>query len=239
MRNTKEFKDATLHGYDISPDMFPKEPPAGILFDTLDAKKPVPEKLHQTYDLVHVRLLVGAMQPDDWQKVAANLSKLLRPGGWLQWEEFNITSTTYFRNYPESTFETADRLSKMFIKANLDRFAQGWNTLHDDMATAGLEPVIRDIVSSDRLADTRQRITAAGMPAIMAWARKMKVMEPEELDKAERQAYLDIKSGGYYRNEIYVFCGKKPEAQSQHRRMRRRNRMIDSKLKRRQTAVKK
>ncbi|OAA62716.1 hypothetical protein SPI_04256 [Niveomyces insectorum RCEF 264] len=55
-----------------------------------DALQPFAPALHGQYDLVHVRLLVLALRAGDWAPLAANLLTLLRPGGWLVWEEVDL-----------------------------------------------------------------------------------------------------------------------------------------------------
>lgn len=44
------------------------------------------------YDLVHVRLVMLAIEKDP-STVIQNLSMLLKPGGCLQWEELDVTQT--------------------------------------------------------------------------------------------------------------------------------------------------
>lgn len=48
-------------------------------------KKPFPAEIHGKYDLVHVRMLVAAMLPEEWEPAVRNLTQLLKPGGFLQW----------------------------------------------------------------------------------------------------------------------------------------------------------
>jgi SAM-dependent methyltransferase len=83
-----------LDGFDISTAKFrPKDKlPANVKLQCGDARSPFPEELHGQYDVVHVRLVVLALKADEWAKVAANLLPLLRPGGWLFWEETSMTS---------------------------------------------------------------------------------------------------------------------------------------------------
>ncbi|KAL1998550.1 hypothetical protein VTN02DRAFT_5977 [Thermoascus thermophilus] len=54
------------HGFDISADQFPSADGRGDLhFSVQDAMKPFPAEHLNRYDLVHVRLLIGALK-DEW-----------------------------------------------------------------------------------------------------------------------------------------------------------------------------
>lgn len=203
---------AVLDGYDISSAMFPSATPDKTSLKELDMKKPVPKELHAKYDLVHARMLVAAMLPGEWTAVVANVAQLLKPGGWLQWVECDMTGTKHLRSGVDSRVEAARRSSHMFRAALGERFQHGWNNLPGDMEAAGLMSIIRDCASTDRLPETRERQTANGMRAIFAWMRKTGAMAGEELERAEKEAYADIKSGCYCRFEIHVICGQKPPA---------------------------
>ncbi|KAJ5097826.1 hypothetical protein N7532_004827 [Penicillium argentinense] len=77
------------HGFDISDAQFPSTPEE-IDFTVQDVTRPLPLQHQSRYDLVHVRMLVGAIKVSDFKTVLANLITLLKPGGYLQWVEFDI-----------------------------------------------------------------------------------------------------------------------------------------------------
>ncbi|PYH44435.1 class I SAM-dependent methyltransferase [Aspergillus saccharolyticus JOP 1030-1] len=85
---------AELHGFDISSAHFPtpRELPANVVLDTWDALGPVPEHLHGQYDLVHCRGMMLYIQGGDPSRLLANLALLLKPRGWLQWEELDVVN---------------------------------------------------------------------------------------------------------------------------------------------------
>lgn len=182
----------------------------------LDAKKPLPKDLHGKYDVVHVRMLVAAMLPHEWTTVVRNLAELLKPGGFLQWEECDFVSVKYMRNFDDSSVERARFIGNTFRDGLRERFEHGWSTLPQQMRDAGLTGVLSDMVSSDRIPETRQKLTETGMRAIFAWARLMSErgapgsMTSDQLDELEKGAYEDIKSGCYVRYDIHVACGQKP-----------------------------
>ncbi|KAJ5948605.1 hypothetical protein N7454_001912 [Penicillium verhagenii] len=80
------------HGFDISSQQFPKKR-ENIQFSIHDITKPFPEEHWGRYDLVHVRLLIAAIDESDYRSAIANINAILKPGGFLQWEE--IDEETY------------------------------------------------------------------------------------------------------------------------------------------------
>ncbi|KAL4807459.1 LaeA-like methyltransferase [Aspergillus unguis] len=84
---------AYYHGFDISAAQFPTDEPANMRFSVHDITKPFPDEHLGRYDLVHVRLLVAAIEEPDYRLAIDNLAAMLKPGGYLQWEE--IDEETY------------------------------------------------------------------------------------------------------------------------------------------------
>lgn len=64
------------YGFDISPDQFPADS-GQIQFSVHDITKPFPKEYLNRYDLVHVRLLVAAIDESDYQAVIANVQSIL------------------------------------------------------------------------------------------------------------------------------------------------------------------
>ena len=85
---------ARLDGFDLVTTKFRTKDKlaANIRLRQGDILSPFPEELWGQYDVVHVRFLVLALKAEQWSEAAANLMTLLRPGGWLFWEETSITS---------------------------------------------------------------------------------------------------------------------------------------------------
>ncbi|KAI0096805.1 S-adenosyl-L-methionine-dependent methyltransferase [Nemania sp. FL0031] len=219
LRLRTSYPDAILDGSDISTALYPPKEslPRNVTLTVLDAKQPFPEDLHGKYDLVHVRLLVAAMLPEEWDTVVRNLCLLLKPGGYLQWEECDFIGVKYIRGKVDSSVDSARFIGYAFRDALRERFQHGWSTLPKNMTDAGLTSVVSDIVSSDRLPETRDKLTITGMQAIFSWARLMTErgvegsLSNKELDSLEKKVHEeDIKSGCYVRYDIYVFCGQKP-----------------------------
>ncbi|KAI2634468.1 S-adenosyl-L-methionine-dependent methyltransferase [Xylaria nigripes] len=218
LRIRESYPEGDFLGLDISPAGFPEPTtlPDNVTLSIQDVKKPIPEELHGKYDAVHVRMLVAAMLPTDWKLVVANLKQMLKPGGYLQWLECDFVGTKHLRWRLDSSVDSIQILGRAFAATFQGRLQHGWNTLPAHMEAAGLCDVSRDIVSSDRLPETRERSTLNSTLAILSTLRLMAerkepgAMTFEEIDALENRAYEDIKSGTYVRYDIHVIIGRKP-----------------------------
>ena len=62
--------------------------PGNVTFGTHDVFDDVPEEYLGKFDLVHVRLMqVILFKPGAGNIVARNLARMIKPGGWMQWQE--------------------------------------------------------------------------------------------------------------------------------------------------------
>jgi SAM-dependent methyltransferase len=83
-----------LDGFDFDISKFPPQESlkSNVHLDYLNILEPFPDKLKGTYDLVHVRLVMFGLKADEWEPAAANLLTLLKPGGYLLWDELSYGS---------------------------------------------------------------------------------------------------------------------------------------------------
>ncbi|KAI1177701.1 S-adenosyl-L-methionine-dependent methyltransferase [Nemania sp. FL0916] len=81
---------AQLDGFDINPINFPHPaylPPTVTLSQLDILAKPLPAHLLGKYDVVHIRSFVSVIADADLTPVLSIAWELLKPGGYLQWEE--------------------------------------------------------------------------------------------------------------------------------------------------------
>ncbi|EMD01081.1 hypothetical protein BAUCODRAFT_29465 [Baudoinia panamericana UAMH 10762] len=80
-----------IHGFDIDLKQAPPPQwlPDNLKLDTLDALAEIPEHLRGKYDVVHLRLFVFVVENDDPMPLIRNMMTMLKPGGYLQWEEYD------------------------------------------------------------------------------------------------------------------------------------------------------
>ena len=221
---------AQLHGFDISDVQFPSptELPSNVHFHTTNALQPFSEEHHGQFDLVHLRLLVCALEKDDWIKVATNVSQLLKPGGVIQWEEASFVNTnSAYRSGPASG--TGSSLAKCSGTAGLNaiftrnfalqqhRLSYGWSTLGQVLPRAGLVDVESETVASDRVPGLRRdtsELTLAACKAILETCLKKGVEGAPDANEVQRlyeHAADDIAKGAYITFGIWVWVGRKPD----------------------------
>ncbi|KAI0593877.1 hypothetical protein F4775DRAFT_606957 [Biscogniauxia sp. FL1348] len=83
--------DVRLHGFDISADMYPHRSwlPRNLEFSASNLLlDPAPEFLGK-FDIVHVRLILSVVGSGSPRPVINHIKKLLKPGGYVQWDELD------------------------------------------------------------------------------------------------------------------------------------------------------
>lgn len=211
------YPSASLEGFDISSTLFPPQEtlPPNASLAVLDIKQPFPKEMHGKYDLVHARMLITAMLPEEWGPVVRNLVTLLKPGGFIQWEECDFLHAEYLANKPGARLEKTRHIADLFRAAQRERFEKGWNTLPQEIRDAGLTAVVSEAVPSDKDPETRESITMSILSLCFTWARLMRErgapgsMSTDELAVLERQVSDEIKSGCYFKYSIHITCGRK------------------------------
>ncbi|KAL8407951.1 hypothetical protein RB594_006671 [Gaeumannomyces avenae] len=83
-----------VNGVDISPLMAPEEPPENVVLDVDDLNRAGLSFEHNTFDIVHSRMVAGGIHADRWPRYIRDIRHVLQPGGWCQMVEiyFNAQS---------------------------------------------------------------------------------------------------------------------------------------------------
>jgi len=79
-------------GFDISDAQFPQNSGPDIDFVVQDMTKPFPVQYHNRYDIVHVSLIFIAIPRAQIDAAVENTLALLKPGGYIQWDEMELAS---------------------------------------------------------------------------------------------------------------------------------------------------
>lgn len=204
-----------LDGFDISDTLYPSPTtlPANVSLTLQDARRPFPGILRQTYDFVHVKLMVSGLEKDDWEVVAANASHLLKPGGAIQWAEADFLGSAYLRGGSETIPRALEHVGRRFHVGMGHRLRYGYSTLPAALELQGLCHVLQDIVASDRVPETREALTRVSYDGIFGWAHKLHdenlagAWTLQEIEDLKAKIEKEIKGGGYCRYEIYVTMG--------------------------------
>ncbi|GFF41294.1 hypothetical protein IFM61606_05090 [Aspergillus udagawae] len=108
-----------LDGFDIdlANAPLPEWLPPPITLRQLSIFETVPSDLHGKYDVVHLRLLVLVVQNSDPLPIINQAYQMLKPGGYIQWDDLN---------YPDSEVVKGNAMSDVATPAHdaFLRFAQ-------------------------------------------------------------------------------------------------------------------
>ncbi|KAI1170960.1 S-adenosyl-L-methionine-dependent methyltransferase [Nemania sp. FL0916] len=137
---------ARLDGLDVSLEATtPTEwLPSNVSFREWDIKQEPPEDLVGQYDIVHVRLLIFVLLDDEIPSVLQRLMKLLKPGGYLQWDEADISSSRIEKARPDNKVEAVTKM--FYLSQRLDsRLKPTWVPRLGELAeSAGMSDVKMD-----------------------------------------------------------------------------------------------
>lgn len=111
----REYPTAQLDGFDINTSQAPPKQwlPPNITLKTWNIFDDVPQHMIGIYDVVHVRLLVLVVQKGDPRKILRNLICMLKPGGYIQWDELNYPGTHVKNSSNSSLTPALDELREM------------------------------------------------------------------------------------------------------------------------------
>ena len=111
-----EEPDVNFVGFDITAKQFPSKEIPNIKFVVHGVFQPFPQECQGKFDLVNVRLLTYALTTDSIQTAVENVAQLLRPGGYVQWEETDIVEAWKTIETPE-----ARKAVRYILKERLER----------------------------------------------------------------------------------------------------------------------
>ncbi|KAE8354505.1 S-adenosyl-L-methionine-dependent methyltransferase [Aspergillus coremiiformis] len=94
-----------LHGFDISATQYPFSkdisPSHELHLSVHDMRHRFLPEHRGRYDLIHLRLLVGALKEEDYARSMRNIYELLKPGGYLQWDDCDTTAFSTAESSPD------------------------------------------------------------------------------------------------------------------------------------------
>ena len=170
---SKAFPNFNIVGFDISPAQFPPKHvlPSNVSLQLHDLRNPFPPEMHESFDVVNLRLLVLAMADQDaWTSAVQNLRTILKPGGWIQWVDGDFESVSNVVRTGDANTHSVEALKKglgWFLSLTKPRLQDVREKLLYAFWDAKLKDVEVDTVASDRLPEmrnlaTKMEIGAAG-----------------------------------------------------------------------------
>lgn len=186
---------------------------AGVKFVHGDILKGLPFE-DGTFDLVHMRFFTGALKKDEWPVAAKELSRIMRPGGWVQMVEPDGT----LRSERGITDTIAD-WNQRGMRGSLAKRGGDPNAgpkLHEFMAEAGLENIDNKAksapmnskvgpVGAHMNADYQALITTLAPVLAQSWD-----MTPDEVVEWGRKVMADCDSVEGFHN-FHTAVGQKPQ----------------------------
>ncbi|OAL37521.1 hypothetical protein AYO20_03028 [Fonsecaea nubica] len=156
MQVAEEYPHAQVEASDISLGLAPPKPdlPPNLSVTKWSFFDPVPEHWKGAFDLVHIRLVIQVFGGNqDPRAVLEKFVSMLKPGGYLQWDEYDYfeadKNNVYSANDPTRipNPEVTHNSSTQLWKIMMNTFQ--WPTEHFDRlpryyADAGLENVVAD-----------------------------------------------------------------------------------------------
>ncbi|KAL7620320.1 hypothetical protein AAE478_009314 [Parahypoxylon ruwenzoriense] len=117
---SKKGVSARLDGYDINPVMFPAAAflPQSITLKKFDVlSQSLPDDMIGAYDVVHIRAFVSIIVNSNVTPLLSTAMALLKPGGWIQWEESSADGFLVRSPSPDVSKATCDTISHMLKAA--------------------------------------------------------------------------------------------------------------------------
>ena len=111
----RAFPGVQIHGFDIDLSQAPPQQwlPLNTTLQYWNIFEDVPEELVGKYDIVHVRLLILVIEGGDPRSVLRHLLKLLKPGGYLQWDDIDCPGMCVKTVDPSVTAPSLEKLREM------------------------------------------------------------------------------------------------------------------------------
>ncbi|KAM0720820.1 hypothetical protein Q7P37_003105 [Cladosporium fusiforme] len=120
-------------------------PPAGwtppnVSYKQCDALAPAPDNMLARYDVIHLRHFVTVVRGSDPIKLVESLISMLRPGGWIQWSEWDIGTTYLTKADPETPSENIEKIGRFLEEIKTTSKLGNWAPqLESNFIQAGLQ----------------------------------------------------------------------------------------------------
>ena len=107
-----------LDGLDISFGQMPPREwlPRNVNLRLADVFRPPTEDMIEKYDVIHIRHFVCVVKENDPAPLLKNLLRMLKPGGWLQWDEWDVLNRHFVKASPSNSQSSIDQLEEEFAE---------------------------------------------------------------------------------------------------------------------------
>lgn len=211
-------------GTDISDAQYTRSisrAPSNVSFRTLNILDPIPEDLQGSFDVVHMRHLAIAFTGEQFITAARHALSLLKPGGWIQWQDVHVPSTRIIQLVPGASIAHNVTLLDAAINITLryGKIGDFVPRLSETLTQVGFEACWTDTFSTDRDPATRLMNTDTHSRAVYSTMKHTAMTDPEsewtveQVDESWARCREELKDGKiYYRSETVIVTGRRPAA---------------------------
>ncbi|RAK98493.1 UMTA methyltransferase family protein [Aspergillus ibericus CBS 121593] len=209
----RERPDTFLEGLDMTLEKAPAVEwlPANITLREWNLHDEVPPELEGKFDVVHLRLLIIVVENGDPSPIIRKVARMLKPGGWIQWDEYSLQGMRVVKARPEVKTEALESLGQ-FWDAN---GRQDWvDHLPDSLEKEGFTrtqityygPLLEYLRAEDEAFIVTCEETAHTL------ASKGQVDAAKDLYQLAQQGSLEILAGAALATNKVVCIAQKPAA---------------------------
>ncbi|KAI1126419.1 S-adenosyl-L-methionine-dependent methyltransferase [Nemania abortiva] len=201
-----------LQGLDISFAATVPKPmlPSNVTLHQWNVKDPVPATLIDRYDVLHIRHFMFVLLDDEVSAVLARLVQMLKPGGFLQWGEHDLTALRIATISADTKIEAHQELRRATLSQD-KRLTPTWvPRLPDLFSAAGLVAVQHDVKEAPphiALAMHECSMSLHELIARQAGNKELLARVQDLLPKAARET----RDGAYYAWPMWTVVGRKAE----------------------------
>ncbi|KAL5363156.1 S-adenosyl-L-methionine-dependent methyltransferase [Aspergillus floccosus] len=211
----RQLPNAKFHGFDISSEQYPAPGflPPNVSLSKLDILAEIPEQYREKFDVVHARLLVQVVNQagSDPVPVIKNMMKLLKPGGYLQWEEPNddASKRPIVKADPANSSENAEKLLQGLDARFRAATPASWSVaLAETFKEQGLQNVVREEFSTDTYLLLLDQTNYLGLFGELI--SKLKGDIRDDLTRLHANTVVEARNGLSWKVRRFVFVGQKP-----------------------------
>ncbi|KAL1635666.1 hypothetical protein SLS58_010169 [Diplodia intermedia] len=195
-----EYESARILGNDLSP-IQPAFVPPNVHFE-IDDIEATPWTHTRKFDYIHARYLLGAIR--DWPGLVARCAAALRPGGWLELQDFTMQVYATDGSLPADSYlstylrETLEGMRAMGVEPEPGEKLRGW------VEGAGLENKQVGLFNLANFADGLEGFSMRILTGLRGWKKEEVEVHVAELRKELKNRAI------HPQHDMYVVYGQKP-----------------------------
>lgn len=217
---------ADCHGFDISAAQFPPHEEldqqglsSRVQFHTRDAADPSGpgEAYEGIFDIVNIRLMHINLIGSQWDQAVKNAVTMLKPGGYLQWQDWNCTTARLAQTRPGVKHQAMDELFEGFMEFIMTRDTAQTERIGEMMISEGLVDVSRETFILDREHDPTRGLSGNLFQVVgniirgSLVGRKGSKWTEERVAKLESELPAELEENAVFaRADAWWFVGQKP-----------------------------